>query len=70
MNSNRRVFGAENESRTFDFVGRARSFVRSFSLRTRKTFCTRTLVYDYLFVKANLLISIVVRKYVFLQSTI
>lgn len=27
MNSNHRVFGAENESRTFDFVGRARSFV-------------------------------------------
>ena len=28
MNSNHRVFGAENESRTFGFVGRARSFVR------------------------------------------
>lgn len=66
MNSNHRVFGAENESWTFDFVDRARSFVHSFSLRTRKAFCTRTFVYDYLFAKENLSISIVIRKYVLL----
>lgn len=55
MNSNHRVFGAENESRTFGFVGRARSFVRSFGLRSRKAFSTRTFVYDHLSVEENLL---------------